>query len=262
MYKKAFVGGLLSLTLALPAMADVTWEEEMKMSGMMKMFGGGSQKTITQISGGKMRVESEHQIQIIDLEVEQIIKLDTKKKTYSVMTFEEMRAQMKAAMGKAQQSTEKTKREGTADVSAETLSKTTLGTWRAGTPVNLERALKLGDELGGHLVSGHVDGLAEVVERRPEGDSQRFTFAAPASLAPFIAPKGSVALDGVSLTVNEVSDEPAESAENGGGCRFGINIVPHTAAVTSFGGLQAGAAVNLEIVLVARYLQRLMQKRA
>ncbi len=145
-----------------------------------------------------------------------------------------------------------------ADVSAETLSKTTLGSWRAGTPVNLERPLKLGDELGGHLVSGHVDGLAEVVARRPEGDSQRFTFAAPAALAPFIAPKGSVALDGVSLTVNEVSDA---TTEGGGGCRFGINIVPHTAAVTTFGGLEVGSAVNLEIDLVARYLQRLMHVR-
>jgi len=143
-----------------------------------------------------------------------------------------------------------------ADVSAETLSKTTLGSWRVGTPVNFERSLKLGDELSGHLVSGHVDGLAEVVARRPEGNSQRFSFVAPAALAPFIAPKGSVALDGVSLTVNEVSDEP------GGGCCFGINIVPHTASVTTFGGLQVGAAVNLEIDQVARYLQRLMQKRS
>ncbi len=142
-----------------------------------------------------------------------------------------------------------------ADVSAETLSKTTLGNWQAGTPVNFERALKLGDEFGGHLVSGHVDGLAEVMERRPEGGSQRFVFAAPVALAPFIAPKGSVALDGVSLTVNEVSDQP-------GGCRFGINIVPHTAAVTSFGGLEVGGAVNLEIDLVARYLQRLLEARS
>ncbi len=142
-----------------------------------------------------------------------------------------------------------------ADVSAETLSKTTLGDWRVGTPVNFERALKVGDEFGGHLVSGHVDGLARVVERRPEGDSQRFVFAAPAALAPFIAPKGSVALDGVALTVNQVTDEP------GGGCRFGINIVPHTASVTSFGGLEVGGAVNLEIDLVARYLQRLLEAR-
>ena len=142
-----------------------------------------------------------------------------------------------------------------ADVSAETLSKTTLGDWRVGTPVNFERALRLGDELGGHLVSGHVDGLARVAERRPEGDSQRFVFVVERGLAPFIAPKGSVALDGVSLTVNEVSAEP------GGGCRFGVNIVPHTAAVTTFGGLEAGRVVNLEIDLVARYLQRLLEAR-
>lgn len=142
-----------------------------------------------------------------------------------------------------------------ADVSAETLSKTTLGEWRAGTPVNLERALRLGDELGGHLVSGHVDGLARVAERRPEGDSHRFVFAVESALAPFIAPKGSIALDGVSLTVNEVADEPD------GGCRFGVNIVPHTAAVTTFGGLEVGRSVNLEIDLVARYLHRLFETR-
>lgn len=142
-----------------------------------------------------------------------------------------------------------------ADVSAETLSKTTLGDWRVGTPVNFERALKLGDELGGHLVSGHVDGLARVAGRRPEGDSQRFVFAVERALAPFIAPKGSIALDGVSLTVNEVADEPD------GTCRFGVNIVPHTAAVTTFGGLAVGQAVNLEIDLVARYLHRLLETR-
>ena len=143
-----------------------------------------------------------------------------------------------------------------ADVSAETLSRTTLGEWRVGTPVNFERALRLGDELGGHLVSGHVDGLARVAERRPEGDSQRFVFSVAAAFAPFIAPKGSVAVDGVSLTVNEVVDEP------GGGCRFGINIVPHTASVTTFGGLEVGRAVNLEIDLVARYLHRLLETRS
>ncbi len=137
------------------------------------------------------------------------------------------------------------------DVSAETLSKTTLGDWRPGTPVNLERALKVGDELGGHLVSGHVDGVAEVVSRRPEGDSQRFRFKAPEALAAFIAPKGSVALDGVSLTVNEVEDE------DGGSVCFGINIVPHTARRTTFGTLGPGGRVNLEIDLMARYLQRL-----
>ena len=137
------------------------------------------------------------------------------------------------------------------DVSAETLSKTTLGDWRPGTAVNLERALKIGDELGGHLVSGHVDGVAEVVARRPEGESQRFQFRAPAALAAFIAPKGSLALDGVSLTVNEVEDE------TGGAVRFGVNIVPHTAERTTFGTLGPGARVNLEIDLMARYLQRL-----
>ena len=141
-----------------------------------------------------------------------------------------------------------------ADVSAETLSKTTLGDWRPGTPVNLERALKVGDELGGHLVSGHVDGVAEVVARRPEGDSQRFQFKAPPALAAFIAPKGSVALDGVSLTVNEVEDE------EGGAVWFGVNIVPHTAQRTTFSTLGPGGRVNLEIDLMARYLQRLRTK--
>ena len=142
-----------------------------------------------------------------------------------------------------------------ADVSAETLSKTTLGDWRVGTPVNFERALRLGDELGGHLVSGHVDGLARVAERRPEGDSQRFVFSVGRALAPCIAPKGSVALDGVSLTVNEVAGGPD-------GCRFGINVVPHTLSVTTFGALAVGQAVNLEIDLVARYLQRLLETRS
>ena len=136
------------------------------------------------------------------------------------------------------------------DASAETLSKTTLGDWRPGTPVNFERALKAGDELGGHLVSGHVDGVAGVVSREPEGDSLRFAFEAPAELARFIAPKGSVALDGVSLTVNAVA-----------GARFGINIIPHTARETSLGSLQAGARVNLEIDLLARYVDRLMSQR-
>ena len=136
-----------------------------------------------------------------------------------------------------------------ADVSAETLSKTTLGGWQAGTPVNFERPLRLGDELGGHLVSGHVDGVAEVVERRAEGGSWRFTFEAPAALARFIAAKGSVALDGVSLTVNEVA-----------GRRFGVNIIPHTFDVTTFGRLKLGDRVNLEIDQLARYLARLSEK--
>lgn len=130
--------------------------------------------------------------------------------------------------------------------SAETLSKTTLGGWAEGTRVNLERALKVGDELGGHIVSGHVDGVASVVEVRADGESKRFTFEAPATLAKYIAPKGSVALDGVSLTVNEVD-----------GARFGVNIIPHTQDATTFGALKAGDRVNLEIDMLARYVARL-----
>lgn len=136
------------------------------------------------------------------------------------------------------------------DVSGETLSKSTLGAWQVGTKVNLERSLKLGDELGGHLVYGHVDGVAEIVSVRPDGDSQRWTFEAPRELARFIAPKGSVALDGVSLTVNEVD-----------GRRFGVNIIPHTRAVTSFGGLQTGQRVNLEVDMLARYVARLAEEK-
>lgn len=141
------------------------------------------------------------------------------------------------------------------DVSAESLSKTTLGDWSEGAPVNLERALALGEELGGHLVTGHVDGVAEVTEKAREGDSWRFSFRAPAALARFIAPKGSVCLNGVSLTVNEVSDEAEGSAV------FGVNIIPHTAEVTTFGTTGAGDRVNLEIDLLARYLDRLSGQR-
>jgi riboflavin synthase len=133
--------------------------------------------------------------------------------------------------------------------SAETLSRTTLGDWREGSAVNLERALRLGDELGGHIVSGHVDAVAKVVERRPEGDSLRFLFEVPAPYDRAVAPKGSVALDGVSLTVNEVE-----------GRRFGVNIIPHTQAKTTFGALQPGARVNFEIDLLARYVARLLGK--
>jgi riboflavin synthase len=149
------------------------------------------------------------------------------------------------------------KGEGTfaVDVSGETLSKTTLGDWREGTRVNLERALALGAELGGHLVSGHVDGLAEVLEKRREGDSWRFVFRVPPELARFIAAKGSVCLNGVSLTVNEVSDEAD------GAARFGVNIIPHTAEVTTFGATEPGDRVNLEIDLLARYLERLQGSR-
>jgi riboflavin synthase len=137
-----------------------------------------------------------------------------------------------------------------AQASAETLASTTIGEWREGTPVNLERSLRLGDELGGHLVSGHVDGIARIVERRPEAQSVRFTLAAPAALMPFIAPKGSVALDGVSLTVNEVS-----------GNRFGVNIVPHTLSCTNLGEAGAGQLMNLEIDMIARYVARLLAAR-
>ena len=140
-----------------------------------------------------------------------------------------------------------------ADVSAETLSKTTLGDWVPGTAVNLERALKFGEELGGHLVSGHVDGVAELRERAGEGDSLRLAYTAPQDLMPFIAAKGSVTLDGVSLTVNRVEDAP-------GGGRIEVNIIPHTAAATTLGAGRPGSRVNLEIDLLARYVQRLMTK--
>jgi riboflavin synthase len=134
------------------------------------------------------------------------------------------------------------------DISAETLSKTTIGGWAEDDAINLERALKVGDELGGHIVSGHVDGVAEVVATRDEGESTRFTFRAPDALARFIAPKGSVALDGTSLTVNEVN-----------GAEFGVNIIPHTKAVTTWGAVKAGDRVNLEIDTLARYVARLQE---
>lgn len=130
--------------------------------------------------------------------------------------------------------------------SGETLSKTTLGGWDAGTRINLERALKVGDELGGHIVSGHVDGVGALAATKPEGESLRLTFEAPESLAKYIASKGSVAIDGVSLTVNEVA-----------GARFGVNIIPHTQTATTFGGLRVGDSVNLEIDMLARYVARL-----
>ena len=134
------------------------------------------------------------------------------------------------------------------EISAETVSKTNLGDWSEGRPVNLERALKVGDELGGHIVSGHVDGVAEIVAMKDEGDSTRFTFKAPESLAKFIAPKGSVALNGTSLTVNEVD-----------GCDFGVNIIPHTKEVTTWGHAKVGDKINLEIDTLARYVARLAE---
>lgn len=136
------------------------------------------------------------------------------------------------------------------DISAETVARTNIRSnrvgWVAGRRVNLERALRLGDELGGHIVSGHVDGLCEIIGLEPEGDSLRFTFAAPERLARYIAPKGSVALNGTSLTVNEVD-----------GAHFGVNIIPHTAQVTNWGTARMGDAVNLEIDTLARYVARL-----
>lgn len=138
-----------------------------------------------------------------------------------------------------------------ADVSGETLARTTLGLWRPGTPVNFERALAAGSELGGHFVVGHVDGTAKIVGRTPEGDSLRYSFETEMRLMKFIAPKGSVALDGVALTVNEVR-----------GQRFGVNIIPHTRKLTTFGSLDAGDSINLEADLLARYVERLVQWRA
>jgi riboflavin synthase len=137
------------------------------------------------------------------------------------------------------------------DVSAETLSLTTLSQWRVGRRINLERSLRLGDELGGHIVSGHVDGVGSIVERRADGDSTRFTIEAPKPLAPYIAVKGSIALDGISLTVNEVADRAD------GACRFGVNIIPHTQSATTLGAAAAGDRVNLEIDPLARYVARL-----
>ena len=137
-----------------------------------------------------------------------------------------------------------------ADASAETLSKTTLGRWRGGTCVNLERSLRMGDELGGHLVSGHVDAVGEAVSAVPEHGSTRWGFRVPPTLSRFIAIKGSIAVDGVSLTVNEVTADT-----------FGVNIIPHTAAVTGFGSLVPGDAVNIEIDMLARYVSRLAETK-
>jgi riboflavin synthase len=134
------------------------------------------------------------------------------------------------------------------EISGETVSKTNLGGWGPGKRVNLERALKVGDELGGHIVSGHVDGLAEVVAVRPEGGSVRVRFRAPDALARFIAPKGSVALNGTSLTVNEVE-----------GAEFGVNFIPHTQAATTWGEVAVGDKVNLEVDTMARYVARLRE---
>ncbi len=134
------------------------------------------------------------------------------------------------------------------DVSAESLSRTTLGSWTDGKAINLERSLKVGDELGGHIVSGHVDGVGEVIATRNEGDSLRIDVRAPTALAGFIAEKGSITIDGASLTVNGVE-----------GNAFGVNLIPHTQQVTTLGKLKAGDKVNLEIDVLARYVARLQQ---
>ena len=136
------------------------------------------------------------------------------------------------------------------EASEETTSKTTVGDWQAGDALNLERSLRIGDELGGHLVFGHVDGVAEIAERRTDGDSIRFSILAPNDLAPYIASKGSVALSGVSLTVNEVD-----------GNRFGVNVIPYTADATTLGKLLVGDWVNLEIDMLARYVARQLEAR-
>lgn len=137
-----------------------------------------------------------------------------------------------------------------ADVSNETRSKTTLDEWAPGTRINLERSLRAGDELGGHIVTGHVDGVAVVTGIEDDGESRRFRFEVPDHLAPYIAPKGAVAIDGTSLTVNEV-----------GGNTFGVNLIPHTLTVTTWGERNAGSKVNLEVDLFARYMARLMEFR-
>jgi riboflavin synthase len=140
------------------------------------------------------------------------------------------------------------------DVSGETLSKTAPGLWQEGASLNLERALRLGDELGGHLVTGHVDGLGTILSAEPEGDSTRITIAVPRTLGSALAPKGSVTLDGVSLTVNEVRDEGDET-------RFTINLIPHTGQQTTLGNLAPGRKLNVEIDVLARYLQRMVEAR-
>ncbi|HEY0043100.1 MAG TPA: riboflavin synthase [Allosphingosinicella sp.] len=136
------------------------------------------------------------------------------------------------------------------DVSAETLSRTANGLWAEGAPLNLERSLKLGDELGGHIVTGHVDGIGHVVEAEPSGDSLKVTIEAPAEVAPYIAAKGSIALDGVSLTVNTVE-----------GNRFTINLIPHTQQQTSFAQMPVGRPLNIEIDILARYIGRMLEMR-
>jgi len=142
------------------------------------------------------------------------------------------------------------------DLSAETVARTAPGLWEQGARLNLERALKVGDELGGHIVTGHVDGIATLVSATDEGDSTRLVIAAPAALAPALAAKGSITVDGISLTVNRVEDQPD------GSVHFGLNIIPHTASATTLDTLTEGRAFNLEIDVLARYLDRMQSLRA
>jgi len=142
------------------------------------------------------------------------------------------------------------------DLSAETVSRTAQGQWTEGRRLNLERALKVGDELGGHIVTGHVDEIGEVTALRNEGDSLRVTISAGPAIAPNVAPKGSITLDGISLTVNAVEDLP------GGGVSFGVNVIPHTAEVTTFDTLEVGRPINIEIDVLARYLHRMQALKA
>jgi riboflavin synthase len=142
------------------------------------------------------------------------------------------------------------------DVSGETISKTAADHWREGAGLNLERALRLGDELGGHIVTGHVDAVAEVIDTSAEGDSVRIGLGVPKALAPMIAPKGSITLDGVSLTVNDVRDA------DDGSTHFAVNIIPHTAQHTTFGAIAVGQQLNVELDVLARYIDRLLAARA
>ena len=141
------------------------------------------------------------------------------------------------------------------DVSGETIARTAAAQWTKGRRLNLERAMKLGDELGGHIVTGHVDGVAAIVSVEADGDSKRIAIRVPTDIAPFVAAKGSVTVDGVSLTVNSVEDAADAST-------FGINVIPHTQAMTTLGGLEPGQTVNIEIDVLARYLQRMDHYRA
>lgn len=139
----------------------------------------------------------------------------------------------------------------TADVSNETLARTTLGAWPVGRAINLERALRAGDEFGGHIVAGHIDGVGRIADVRADGESRRFVLDLPAHLAPYVAPKGSISLDGISLTVNEVM-----------GARFGVNLIPATLTRTTWGRKKLGDEVNVEIDLFARYVARMMEFRS